>query len=137
MAGEVEVIPPKKRRRGRLRSLRSLIADMREYRKAVDAGLISSADGQRRCAMVHLEAELQCVQQEMELRGMAEPVQIDPGPEEQWSPPQIKAHRTKKVAVKRGVGRHGEAVDEKSVVVTSSLADDEDAEHLTEIEAIA
>lgn len=132
MAKTVEIIPP--RRPTRRQSLRSLLAEIRAYRRACDAGLISSADAQRRVAMVHSEAELWLSLKLLEMQGQDAPIDMALT-DEDYTPPQITPHRVKKVSVKEGIGRHGERINEKSVTVqTSSPGDDPETE--AEIEAL-
>lgn len=144
-AARAEVIPPRSARLGsrhssgdgrtRRRSGRYYLNQIDDYRAAVDAGMISSADGSRRVQMARLAAETFFVTQEMELRGMGEAADVTPHPEEGYQPPQLLPHRVKRVAVKSGVGRHGEAIDEKTVTIESNHSGD-DPEPDAEIEAL-
>lgn len=128
-----EVIPPPRRRGRRTLSLRDLLNDLSAYRRAVDRGEISSADGQRRVAMVQAHAEVLLVAKQLEMQGVD--ALVDASPSEDYTPPQITPHRTKKVAVKEGVGRHGERIEEKVVSISTSSPGD-DPEPDAEIEAL-
>jgi hypothetical protein len=130
---KVQVIPPVKPRRGAMRSLNDLMAELRAYRRACDRGQISSADAQRRCAMVHMEGEMLLAQKMLEAQGAGGAIDVTPS--DGYQPPQIEAHRTKRVTVKRGVGSHGQLIDEKTVAIESNHAGD-DPELDAEIEAL-
>lgn len=71
----------------------------------------------------------------LELQGQGQPIDVAPGPEEGLVPPPVRAHRQKRVTVKRGRDRLGQPVDETTVAITSS-AEDERAEIDARISAL-
>ena len=132
---KVEIIPPAKPRSGaRMRSARHYLAWIEDTIRAVEAGAIGSAEGMRRGAMQQIAAQVFLTATELEMRGIGKAIDVQP--EEDYVKPEVRApHRTKKVTAKRGTGKHGEVIDERTVSITSS-ADDPDLEVDAEIEAL-
>jgi hypothetical protein len=137
MAVKQEVLPPIRPRKGaKPRSPRYYIAMMDAVFDQACRGQRSVVDAQRMTEMLgkRMEAHLQLLL--LENAGVNSLIDVAPGPEEGFVPPPVRAHRQKKVTVKRGTGRHGERVDETTVAITSN-AEDQDAETDAQIESLA
>jgi hypothetical protein len=129
---EGRVISPRTARMGpsrtRRRSARFYLAEIDDYRRSVDRGEISSADGARRVAMAQVAAGVLLAAKEMELRGMGAPIDVSPDPEEEYQAPLMRPHVVKRIAVKEGTGREGQSISETTVTIETGGAEENNQE---------
>lgn len=144
ITGEI-LPPPRSARRGgyatkgnrRRRSSKYYLAKGEALLEAVEAGQIAPRTGVMLIGAVAKLNEMFLGQKMLEMQGQDQAIDVTPDPSEGDPRPRLAPHRQKSVTVRRGVDRHGNQIDDKTVKVESSLADDEGVEGLAELEALS